>query len=258
MRVLAFDRFQLVGQAALSTPGVAVAIAPGSEIDTCKVGDYVLGVGSVVPWQPTVTPTRGFRIQDNDGITIDPKQPGRLELLVFECAGEIWAPAGRAPTSRSVLVPTGSIGTTALTATRIMRLPFFGRRQATFFIRRRDAAADTNIVIRGIKYLPRELIAKFAAAGPFGNLHWTDEITDSIFAGGAGQPASSINGGGFGTDFPDTAPQPFGSALLGRSIHIGGGGDLQECYEELELWVWGAAGNTDLHAYAESYGERIL
>ncbi len=253
MKILTIDNFGDRGTAQLPDEGYAyVTIAPGSTLDACLVGSYALGVGGVVPFHVAVSrlPARSYRFETSGGglpalSPGDPSYPqpttlqacGKLELALWQ-ACEVPVPGPRVPSYASGLLATLAAAPTTV-ASRILLLPFAGRRRATFFITR-DAGnpidVDCSILVRGVRYLPDFLAAARRAGAAFRPEFFDEQIT-SLWAGAGARPKS------IATDLPP----------VGRTITI-----EDACYDELELYVYGtgAADDGSVYAVAEASGER--
>jgi len=197
-------------------PCAAVAIAPSSDVDLCSIGGHVLAPGAVVPYAPTVIPVRGYRTDD------DPIATGLVLVLYDEC--DAWLPPG----PRTARVYQGSGG--GPDPQRVLRVPFSGRKQAAISIQRASALEEPAIVqtVRGVRYWSREAIRGGLVLPPV----CTEVASSVVFE------ASTLD-----------------AADLGAMVYVGGGGDSQESFDELELW-YHDAGSSGLVVQAEVSGER--
>lgn len=235
MKILTFDSFNFAGSAQVPNASqfVAFGIAPSSEVDTCLIGGALLGPLSLVPAHAELKAVRAPRTPLAD-YPRDSQIGQSLALVGYERCDQLIPPQARAM-SRANSYGTG--GQTADAAVRQLRLPFSGRRHAMFSVLRTGETDDMNIVIRGVRYLSRDLYAKDATLQPF-----VSEELDTLWGGALSQPFSTVE--------PTTK--------IARTIYVGGY-DNAEAFDELELWVWGSF-ETGGRAYcvAEAFGERVL
>ncbi len=204
-----------------------------SDMETCLVGQGVLGVGQSVQLSHEVKHIRHGGLSGLGGLA-----GVRLALRLYRDCEALIPPGPRAPTTRRVRVPAAAIPTTIGTANLVLALPFHGRRQATFFIKRTTNAADLFFYVRGVQNrYPDEMQT---GDGLVDKVHSDESALDSWWALGGAAPLSNDAG-----------------TTLSAVRHCGGGGDLQESYDELQLWIYGAAGG-DANIHAESFGERVL
>lgn len=253
MKILSFPNFNFNGSTTLPTGFVAVGIAPGSLVDICSVGGYRLGPMSLVPWAHSLTALRGLRTRPSDGgsgTAFPQDQLDLLQLVGYEKCDALVPPGPRAPATVAGSILNGQLQTTAPNANLLLRLPFMGRRMAAFHISRRQLTADLNIVIRGVRYVPREIYAGGAGATVYQSMY--DEVVDTLWAGTGARPLSTVgeivlNDTQYGTN-----------VALGRTIYVGGV-DNQEVYDELELYVYGASdAGSDVFATGEAFGEHVV
>lgn len=241
MRIVPIGDFQRVGTADLSgyaaTAGY-VTIAPGSQVDVCRVGQYVLSVGGVVPFAAHVTPIRGIWGNfDPPGGAV--KGQGDLELAIWDkCETPIAGP--RAPVIVTAMEDGNKIPTTGPNAGHgagvdpLLTVPFMGRRECRFQLDVQGGAAAVtgpiNWAIRGILFKDRQ---------NFG--------TGTFFFPGAAEVTGTFTPG-------TTADQTYNTSLV---KYIGGGGDLQEAFEYLHFYIWSPTAVAGLvYAEAEAFGER--
>lgn len=234
MKIHTVANFTQQGTASLPNGNFrAVGIAPGSEVDVCKVGGRMLSVGGLVPFNSGVEAVRGIRKPNgNTTLTL-----GDLELVLYEACDPLMQPGPRAPTLRAARVKGADLRTTpardGVATTANLRIPFQGRRHATFFMRRTDGT-DFSFIVVGVKYRDRALMGAFDADV---EAYFDESATDTWSVSGV-VPVSGLAGGG----------------SLSAVRHVGGF-DSEETYDELELYCWGAAGG-DLYIQAEADGER--
>lgn len=247
MKILNFPAFGTT-PGGVSLPGGyrAFGIHSGSEVDVCRVGSNLLGVGQLVPAAGNATPVRGFRTGNLDTGTGGAEEGGppeaigqNLILVGYEHGDELVGPGCRAPAMVDGFIAGDALGVDAGHANLLLRLPFSGRKEAAFYVRVDSDTTDLNhlnVLVRGVRYLSPMLCSKFPNSPPF-----FDEVTDT-FVAAFGQV--NVN-----------AP---GSELMGLTMYVTGSGDLVEYYDELELWVWGDAQADNIIAMGEASGERNL
>jgi hypothetical protein len=222
-----------------------VAIHPSSEVDICRVGAFILGVGSIVPPASNATPLRKdigageFSAPHTDvpGAGTQTDVGGRLVLQYYEACDPLVPPAARTPGVYSRIVPAASI----LAGSYIigLRVPFAGRREASIHFMRSTNAADLTLLVRGVKYPLVEQVDTTVALGSFTGL-LTENAATTWWNGAGAAPTSAL--GGF---------------LAARTQYVGGGADSQEDFDELQLLIKGAAGG-DAYLRVETFGERVL
>lgn len=220
---------------------VAVGIAPSSEVDVCIVGDrYTLSPGSLVPCKggTKLTAVRGYRTIPSGGtIPYDPIG-GTLDLLLYQSC-DLLSPPG----PRARLLVGNLIDYTAPNAALLLRVPFSGRKHAVVSVKREfDTTTDLNITVRGIRYRPREVLRRFSKAVYESEQSFMEVAqTETYFNGAGSLPESTLDG--------DTYQ-------LGRVFYVGGGGDNQEGFDELEVWVDHASSSSVIWGEIEVNGER--
>jgi len=206
---------------------VACGIAASSDVDVCRVGSHMLGTRSLVQLRggETIEAVRGFRtgeLQAVDAATIR----GALVLMCFERCDVPFCPGPRAPSieSKIVIGGTDDYNITRLT----IRLPFSGRTQAVFTLNH-EGGSPMTATVRGVKYASRELIKKIAIeADPV-----YSEVVEAL-----------------------TFPAGLDGKNVGAQFYIGGTGDNQEAFDELELWIQAADDSGDVYIEGEASGER--
>lgn len=223
---------------------VAVGIAPSSALDTCMIGPHMLGPQAIVPFNTQVTAIRGYPIETNIGDEYDstllrPRSIDQLVLVLYERGDVLVPPGPRAPFFESSTLVSGggssrsTFGTTVATAGCAFRVPFFGRKQAKIAIRRFDSAGGfvggVTLVVRGLTYLTKAQISAciYHQPNPIGNVNSIYEDAASVAIPGDPATISAITSGG--------------NRRLGEIVYVGGGGDNQEGFDELEGWIYGAA-----------------
>lgn len=226
----------------------AVAIASSSLVDVCKVGQNVLGVGSVIPIRggETLTPVRGFRTGTIGGAAVN-QECSTLVLACYEPDDAIVPLGPRAPAYVSRRL------TSTVAAQLAFRIPMAGRRQATVWWKAVSpgAAGDQLMTIRRVRYLPLDFCKANLTAQPYEE----QDLTGFSFFGGAGAyPSATVVGGGelvftgspvyLGNQMDMQTAADFGIPADGRNGH-----------DEIEVWLSGAAG-TDMIVEAEARGER--
>jgi hypothetical protein len=236
MRFHVESEFGKKGSTQLPADGdiVAVGIASSSDVDICEVGPYRLGPMSIVPCRggETVEALRGFRATNLNG-SVPSLINQNLVLQLYESCDALVPPGPRAP----VMVASGPIFLAgAGLFTLALRVPFSGRKQCVFNVRRVTETAmpaDNTAVVRGVTYVDRDTQRTFPTAPEYKEVQ-----AALVLAGGA----STLGG--------------IETIQLGRVWYVGGGGDLQEGFDELELWLDGTASLTQSIAHAVASGER--
>lgn len=235
MRIVTFSDFGFSGGAIPVGNWRACGIAPNSNIDLAEVGGARVGPCSLVPCQAgmPVLPVRGFRsgaLGTADTLAEQASNVRNLSTLALvlyeECDGLI--PPGPRATWRG----GGFFELPGAVNKLVVRAPFHGRKQAHVAVRGEDGVTvtDQQIIVRGIRYLPLEFL-QGVKDSPEDYQPFVEEATPvSVFNGGASVPTSSVD--------PDI-PSP---NLLGRIENVGGGGDNQEGFDELEVWLIGDGG----------------
>jgi hypothetical protein len=213
----------------------AVAIASDSDVDTCLVGDRILSPGALLDCRNRqLTPVRGYRTYVMPGGVETTQIGSTLSLMLFEKCDPLFTPPPRSTTVVSARVDCSA----AISgAAPLLRLPFSGRKQASFAIRRTDSEADVvgTAKVRGIRYHSHAQQDALRAAGIDPDTE-APVIVDDIDYAYTGV-FSATN-----------------EAIVGLVIHVGGGGDLQEAFDELELFFFGAVGL--VYVQGEANGER--
>jgi hypothetical protein len=243
MKVHHFSAFNLKGGASLPAGYKAVGIHPSSEVDLVQVDNDKLTVMGLVPTNPAntvkLTALRSYR---DTGLDVAEKDQvgGYLAVVCYEECDDLENPGPRRPFTFGVRLDLAAFGATTINAaTLVQRVPFMGRQQLALYLKRSTTGADLNVVVRGVRYFDRDQLVKIINAGDGPTVPYVDELQDSWWGGAAAAPVSAIDG----------------TTVLGRTIYIGGGGDLQECYDEFEIWAYGAAGGFAYIA-GEALGDR--
>lgn len=216
---------------------VAVGIAASSEIDICLVGGHVLGPQTLVQFSTTVEAIRGLRTGLLPSGVSAPPVGQRLVLQLYERCDVLIPPGPRSPlvvTSDFYVVPA-ALGVT----NPILRVPFAGRKQCAFAVKRSagtEATDDLSYLVRGVKY----------------NAAAFQKINRGVLVDGADQRCvfTETTTGTVGL----TLSTADGASPLNRVFYVGGAGDNQEDFDELELYVFGNAGNA--YAQAVATGDR--
>jgi hypothetical protein len=237
MKLESFSKF-LANGGQLKAGFRACAIHPSSEVDLVDVGSYRLGVGAVIPLSPTApTELRAVRraplAMFNPGDADDIGQ--QLVLQLYEECDELVAPGPRMPLSRAGTVVAASLGAAVGAANLILRVPFQGRRMACVRFKRNTALADLSLVVVGASYG-----FKKDALGQSGL--YVEKTTETWWDGGGVAPQVA-------------AGVPLAGQLEVRQLYVGGFGDGAEAFDELQFYVFGAAGG-DAEVTVEAYGER--
>lgn len=241
MRLVPFDDFGFRQAVTIPQGGarraIAAGIAPSSDVDLCEIGGHTLAPGGLVPCQDgtSVRALRGYRTGSTTSLGAGPPRISSTLVLVIYEEGDVLVPPGpRAP--RLLAARLGSIGATAPAATNVFRLNFMGRAQAAVYASRVDTdTTDATLIIRGVRYLTPTERANDATP----DQGYITEITKTLWEGAAAQPTSVITA----TD------------KLKGAVYIGGQGDLQESFDELEVWIYGTA-TPGVNLQAEVFGER--
>jgi len=202
----------------------AAAIHPSSDVDLCIIGGYTLGVGSIVPLEGSgghnVLAVRGFSNELLQVLATNVTPNLRIVLALYEECDPLVPLGVRSTYVDSITFPSGSIPTAVgfITSGCAFRVPFTGRRHFTCWARRDTTAADLNLVFRCKRYLSRLQISK--DADQFAHY---DEFQDSWWHGPAA-PLSMVDA----------------ATVLSRTFHLGA--SSEESWDEIEVFVWGAAG----------------
>jgi hypothetical protein len=160
-----------------------------------------------------------------------------LVLQMYEADDPLVPPGARAPTlRRAQKIADADLANTRITADLALRLPFYGRRQGTIRFGRTTDAQDMSCVVVGINWGRRSSGVTV--------MQLSESAVETWMNGGTG-----LCGTG------DTLTGQY----LHRVIHIGGGGDAQEAFDELAVFVWAdIPGGGDVLVEAEAFGERVL
>lgn len=222
---------------------VAVGIAPASEVDICRVGALTLSPCSLVPFNTNIKPMRGFRT-GIDSLTTDPyvSNNDMLVLVLYEACDFVVPPGPRAPVLREAII---RISDGYATAPRLaLRLPFAGRTQAVVAVRRENGSVTgVTATVRGVRYLtPAQYNAKILVANP------PNDDQEPFFA----EQVETIV---YTTSTVDQVGGPNTNQTVGGVFYIGGNGDNQEAFDELEVWIFGVE-DGDVLIQAEASGER--
>lgn len=259
MQWQSFPNFNLGGSAQIQQgPYVACGIAAGSEVDTCLVGDQKLGPMSLVPCRggTNLTALRGYRTYGGQPIQNQLETPGgapggqvggTLVLQLYEACDVLVPPGPRAPLLVSGFVASTALPATNATAALLLRIPFHGRRQGTFSVKR-AGNIELNVLVQGVRYLDPGLRASLGKDASLA--HFSRERTGlTWFSTG---PVEVRFGGGDGfqalfVDWSTTAP--------------GGGVDPaidMHGYDELDVYVYGVSdANSNIYGAGEAWGERV-
>lgn len=229
--------FKLADVIPLNGDFVAAGIAMSSEVDTCLIGQHRLAPLGLVPCSPgmAITAVRGYRTGSTTSLGAGPPRiGGTLVLQLYERGDLLMPPGPRAPIVLSGRV--ASIGTLVTAPTLLARVPFMGRSSAVVCVSRVDAdTTDANVIIRGVRYLTSAERAGDATP----DQGYIAEQTTTLWGGAAAQPVSVITA----TD------------KTGLLTYVGGEGDFEESYDELEVWAYGTA-TPGLNWQVEVTGER--
>jgi hypothetical protein len=237
MRLFTIDGFLSGGARQLPTiaDAIAVGIHSSSEVDAANVNSVRLSVMSLVPLNGgsgiTITPFRtplnplvvSWRNPADNNTT-----PGeKLVIVVYEACDKLVAPGPRAPYEFGVAVKAMPIAAGA--AALVARIPFSGRRQLSLFVT--PNANDATVLLRGIRYT-------LASAGN-ASLSISTEAPVVVVA------ANQVSANGDGI-------------VLGRELIAGGGSDLQEGFDEIQIFAWQVAGSNSCVFSGSVFGERVL
>jgi hypothetical protein len=234
VRITSIDDFNFRGSAPLSGDFRAVAIAPGSEVDVCMVGSRLLAPGTLVPFDTTVAAVRAYRIGSLGGAA-STRIGGKLELVLYEPCDELFAPGLRAPAMASAIIQAADYSAVPRLA---CRLPFAGRTQAVVAVRTTGGTQPITATVRGVRYLPRNVLLNLTPAQLAASENYFDEDVESLtFA------ATTVDGA------------PAGQ-VVGGMFYVGGNGDLQEAFDELEVWVACGAADGPMYVDIEGSGDR--
>lgn len=236
------------GSGKFSVPRCAfVGIHPSSEIDLITVGSLELGVMALVPWTGECMSNRGCKPTAVGGGGASPQNiriNEKVALYLFDTCDTLFLPGPRSAVRRRGVCRAADLQATAALARNfepLIRLPFMGRKQATFFLRRSSGGSDFSFLIRGVRYPSRDGLFGGGAESSDQTAYIDEAASDTWWQGGLVAPPSQL-----GTD------------VLCRTVHVGGEGDNVEAYDELECWVWGGGGGQDVKGEAEAFGERSL
>jgi len=228
MKFYTFPNFNEIGSAQVPFGDfVACGIASSSDVDVLRVGGQMLGTRSLVQLRggDTLEAVRGFRtgeLQAVDAKTIR----GALVLMCFERCDVPFCPGPRAPAIESAIVIGGTDDYNV--ARLVLRLPFAGRAQAVFILNHEGSSAMTATV-RGVRYASRAQIQKIAIEA------------DPVYS----QTVEAL-----------TFPAGLDGKPVGAQFYVGGMGDNQESFDELELWIQAADDSGDVFIEGEASGER--
>jgi len=196
---------------------VAFAIGPESYIDLVRVDGKLLGLGQVLPCDPTVDPrvdpVRGRPAGDSSPNSITTPNPNnRLQLICYECGDEILPAQPRPPLIQDIKLAL----TAAASPVRAFRVPFSGRWKAQFTLHSvSPGAAILTYSIEGFRYKPR---GRDAA-----------DVEGTVESAGKELTSGTFN--------PGTLPNGSGAAFDAAEFVIVGGVDNAEHFDELMLWV---------------------
>lgn len=232
MKLFTFDQFLTRGSAQVpSGKFVAAGIHCSSDVESCTIGGYKLGVKSIVPLSGesprvdadriSLTLTAGLFSTDDASPADGVKSPGeKLVLQMYEPCDGFSPPGPRAPYFTRAALAT--LPATAAGAKKIARLPMSGRTRAALFWT--GAAATCTINVLGIR-------ANYGVAkGYFPSINALDFTT----------PAQTVKSG------PNA-----GTNLFSRAVYID-----NESFDELHVWAYDAGGG-GLDFFAEVTGERL-
>lgn len=209
---------------------VAVGIAASSEVDLVTINGHVLGPQALVPYGTTCEAVRGRRNEPVAQLagTIGQK----LVIQLYERCDVLVPPGPRAP----IVVSSGVrvLSNTLAGQEPLLRVPFSGRKQCQFAIQFETTSGAYNARVRGVRY----------QTGEYQKLK-NNFDTHAYVVDDADVPLVI------------TASGPDGD-IQATVFYVGGGGDLQEAFDELELYVYGIAEGPfeSVHAMAEASGER--
>jgi hypothetical protein len=222
-------RFHTIGQfgaATIALPRdanyVAVGIAPWSDVDLVLVGPNLLGPCALAPFADSVSAVRGFRVGDGG---INAGEASTLALILYERCDLLAPPGPRASSFRTNIVTLDNSGEQLA-----LRLPYSGRKQAHVRVMRRQGGTRPtfNVHLYGVTYSSPLVLSRVGA-----------------------------------TEAPcyrEAAPVEIIAANSdGVTLVVGGGGDLQEGFDELEVFVSGTDPGDqgrDVLVEAEASGER--
>lgn len=258
MKTFHFPTFNKTGSAQIpSGPWVGVAIGTGSQQDYISVEHRVLAPGMIVPitggGQP-ISALRGYRTYNSASVELAEQLSGPelasggnlggdLELVLYEACDTLVA-SPRAPTRVSGYLSGGSLPTTAATSALLLRLPFAGRRRATFYFKRTSNQV-VNGLVQAVRYIDPVLRAKAIVLNDATLGHFTREL-----ALGTWDPVTFIETRDSG-----------GGGYQAMRIDIGSDDDLagdSSPWDEIDLFVYGPAAGSAVYASAEAWGERSL
>lgn len=250
MRIFSEDAFQSKGSTQIpSGPWVAVGIHCQSEVDLCIVGGRRLGIGGIVPvadgGQNVIAVRRpatsrslagavasaganpaNHNAKDGSGVAVGDK----LVLQLYEACDALFSAGPRIPFEMEVRNVQCALG--VANSSMIARIPFSGRRQATIFSTQ-PQGSDLGIIIRGVRY---RVDVNNALLGVLAFIEAPVDIVSST--------SFATTGDGLG---------------LGKGIHVGGGADNQESFDELQVWGYGiTALVTSVDISCKAFGESAL
>lgn len=250
MRVIRYEQFLTPGQTEVTIPPGyrAVAIHSTSQCDIADVNGFRLGVGSILPLTGGQASARAVRcpppeIDGDNGLA---ECSGHLSLALYEACDELVPPGPRVATYGRAVIADAALAATLATAQPALRLPFQGRSQAAIRFKRTDGTVDLSMVVVGVMYGYRE---------------W---FTDAQLAGGTGEPEYYVSdpvtwwdGGGAAPTIG--AANPLNTEHAWRAVNLGGQGDAIDPFDELAIYIFGAAGvgNCVSLVSAEAFGERL-
>lgn len=238
MLVHPLEKFLTLGGASAPSSGfVAVGIHPSSEVDLVDVNGQILGVGALVALNKSQTAAlkavrRAPGQLSSAGDDADVGQ--KLVLQYFEACDPLVAPGHRDPTSRAAVVKAADLGVVAGGANCAIRLPFQGRRMARISFKRIASSADVSLVVVGASYGDRRV----DLYSPM----YVEKTAETWWNGGGSAPV--------------LATGPLAAVVEARQVYVGGFGDAAEHFDELQIYVYGAAdAGNDVHVAATAYGE---
>jgi len=257
VKLLHIPKFLTDGKGTIPKGYRAVGIHPSSEVCLLDVNGFTLGVGGLVPLHESVQVkalhnpiiddqifgTGNNNLLPADGVSSE--LGDQLVLQLYEACDPLVPPGPRVPYYKDVRIAAADIGVTAELAKLAMRVPFHGRAACAVAFKRITIAADLNVIVVGRSYGRRNPNSKLVALG--------SDFTDQ---GGVWHEMAAEtwwNGGGAAA--AQASVEVDGNARRWRQIVCGGEADASEAFDELVIYVWGAAGG-DAWLTAEAYGER--
>jgi len=217
---------------------VAIGIASSSEVDLVNVGGHILSPKGIVPFtgHDPLLSVRGPYTNALEGVTTaldGVKNPGsKLCVQMYEEGDPLVPPGPRAP--YVAFANVANMPATPATAALVFRIPFAGRSHAQIHVAG-NVFADLSLVIRGVKYAgpPRSTITT-----PF----FDEQAAVDLWNGAGASPTTAVLASGLG---------------LSASWHVGGNADLEEDYDELQVYAWATAAMNTYTFQAEAWGERL-